>query len=131
MFIEFLAPSPKAGIKEHVSRETGAALVAAGFAKPAPIPDSDIRLHKDSVQAPYVAEPLWTVFKHSYSGEILVCLKRGFETTFFDGPPDPAKFPGCPASIAEQFALLKGRSAAEAKATAAVYQKALRERHSQ
>ena len=38
MYIEFLAPSPKAGQHEHVAREIGNPLVAAGFAKEVPTP---------------------------------------------------------------------------------------------
>ncbi len=119
MYIEFLAPSPKAGIKEHVSRETGTALIAAGFAKAEAVPDSDIRLHRDSVQAPFVSAPTWSVFKHSVSGNIVVCRKSGFETTYFDGPPDPVKWRDCPASIAEEFARLAGREFAVTKANEA------------
>lgn len=36
MYIEFLAPSPKAGQQEHVAREIGASLIVAGFAKEIP-----------------------------------------------------------------------------------------------
>lgn len=32
MYVQFLDPSPKAPAREHVSREVGAALIAAGFA---------------------------------------------------------------------------------------------------
>jgi len=46
MFVEFLAPSPKAGIQEHVAREVGASLIVAGFAKEVeapPAPEFQVR----------------------------------------------------------------------------------------
>jgi hypothetical protein len=36
MHIEFLPPSPKAGLTEHVAREIGAGLIVAGFAREIP-----------------------------------------------------------------------------------------------
>lgn len=39
MLVQFLSPSPKAGVREHVSRETAAALISAGFASEVPKDD--------------------------------------------------------------------------------------------
>jgi len=50
MYIEFLAPSPKAGQQEHVAREIGASLIVAGFAK-------------EITQAPPPAKVTFGVFK--------------------------------------------------------------------
>jgi hypothetical protein len=42
MYIEFLAPSPKQGQTEHISREAGVPLIAAGFAKEVSAPPRNI-----------------------------------------------------------------------------------------
>jgi hypothetical protein len=113
MFVEFLAPSPKAGLKEHVSREVAASLIAAGFAKAAQMTDVDRdalrQASHDDVVVPRVPVPTWTVIRHGLSGETLVVRKYGFQTWYFDGPPDLSKWPDCPETIAEEFERMKSQ----------------------
>ena len=96
MLIEFLAPSPKAGIKEHQSREVAAALIAAGFAQPVP----------PEPPAP-PAPPTWDVIRHGEYDQLVVVRKCGGSVVYFDGPPDRTKWPDCPEDIAKKFSELK------------------------
>jgi hypothetical protein len=43
MYIEFLSPSPKATQQEHMTREIGAALITAGFAKEVAAPSFQVQ----------------------------------------------------------------------------------------
>lgn len=124
-FIQYLPPSPKAGVQEHVSRETAAALIAAGFAQPVPgykepvVPDKDdVIVHVDGpvgwsacmYRSPYGADPLPViVHRDSHGGK-----------TIYNGPP-PAKRQwsaekqayvmepsSCPASVVAEFHRIAG-----------------------
>jgi hypothetical protein len=104
MFIEYLPPSPKAGIKEHQSRETAAALIAAGFAQPVPLTDSEkLEIAKNSGHTivPHYSVPVWSV--GAPYGALLVVRRFGTETTYFKVPPDRKQWPDCPESISEEF----------------------------
>jgi hypothetical protein len=137
MLIEFLPPSPKAGIQEHVSRETAAALFAAGFAKAVQMRDEDRIPSKDDVIPPkpprgweagffmWGAEKVLSIIFHDGQGGKMV----------YDGPPAPSRrwsaaeqrhvmVPAdCPAEVIAQFHTLAGNE----KEAAAAREKAERE----
>lgn len=80
MYIEFLAPSPKAGQKEHVSIPTGTALITAGFAHEIPVPGAPIpRPHKTFFEL---------VIAKTHSGAMLraVCERCG-RSDCYQGKP--------------------------------------------
>jgi hypothetical protein len=128
MLIEYCHPSPKAGIQEHQSREVAAALIAAGFAREVPLTDEKRKalrfgtssLSGHSVQAPYVAEPTWSVIRHKESKNILVVRKSGFETTYFNGVPELKRWsdlrPERARELAEQFERMVEENKALARA---------------
>jgi hypothetical protein len=104
MFVEYLNPSPKAGIREHVSREVAAALIAAGFARAAKMSDEDLQaasIAAGNPQVPFYHEPVWS-FKDLLNGSFVVVRKIHTETLFYATPPADA-----PAFVLEEFARRK------------------------
>jgi len=138
MFVEFLEPSPKAGLKEHVSRETAAALIAAGFAKAVPISDSDRVPDKDDVIPPLHARG-WEAGWFQWGDErkpVIIFWDGGSGKTVYDGPP-PAqrRWTGekyefvssdCPTEVIVQFHTLAGNQKEAAKAREEAEREALR-----
>jgi hypothetical protein len=139
MLIEYQVPSPKAGIKEHQSREVAAALIAAGFAKAVPVKDEDRPLGKDDV-APERKPRGWEVGLFSYGDEqkpVIIFHDGAFGKTLFDGVPGPKKvwsaaeqrhileYPDCPQDVVEKFLKLTASTEASARVQAEAYRKAL------
>lgn len=83
MHIEFIAPSPKAGTQDHVSREVGITLIAAGFAKEVAAPEFNVR----------AKDPLFEIVvskSTEHKGAVLraICPKCGRTDTY---PGRPGK----------------------------------------
>lgn len=132
MYIEFLAPSPKAGQKEHQSREVAAALIAAGFAKP-------VEGYKEPVDpvalAAHTIPPApprgWVLSHMAYGDEpqkLVIVFHDGFGgKQVYDNVPGPRRqwngvkegyemVPSdCPQEIVVQFLQLSGREKEAAK----------------
>jgi hypothetical protein len=126
MFIEFLPPSPKAGIKEHVSIETGKALIAAGFARLTRVSDADHVPDKDDVIPPKPPRGWETGFITWGDERKLVIIFHDGQggRMVYDGPPVEKRWVDarengrlghyvnvaieCPADVIAQFHTLAG-----------------------
>lgn len=87
-FIQYCSPSPKHGIKEHVSREVAAACIAAGLAVEVHLSEEEKKRLRFGV--PLQTElpaPVWTVEKHPATGEVTIIRKFQTETTFMSAVP--------------------------------------------
>jgi hypothetical protein len=147
MFIEYQHPSPKAGVREHQSREVAAALIAAGFAKAVPLTEVDRIPDKDDVMPPRPARG-WTVELYSWGDEKqprIVFYDGAFGRTVYEGIPGPVRRwsaekqqyvmepSDCPVEVVEKFLAVSASTEASARAQAEAYRKAydaaLRSKH--
>jgi hypothetical protein len=110
MFIEYVQPSPRAGVQEHVSQTTAAALIAAGFAKEVELTEEERKVLRfgtgspsgaGHTVAPNFSTPVWNVINSPYTGKILLQRRLGSENTLFNGRPD--KEWNCPPEIVKEF----------------------------
>jgi hypothetical protein len=124
-FIQYLPPSPKAGVKEHVSRETAAALVAAGFAQPVPDYKEPVVPDKDDVIVVPDGPIGWSacVYRNAYGADpfpAIVHRDSHGGKTIYVGPPTPQRRwsaekqayvmepSSCPASVVAEFHRIAG-----------------------
>jgi len=106
MYIEYVSPSPKAGIKEHVSREVAAAIVAAGLAKEVNLtPEERLALRFGNYGKPPAAAPTptWNCIRSPYTGAPLIQRRCGDETTCFNASPSKKQWPDCPPEVIKKF----------------------------
>lgn len=129
MFIEYVQPSPRAGVQEHVSQTTAAALIAAGFAKEVELTEEErkaLRFGTGTTSSaghtipPYVPTPTWSVIKHTGNGEIFVRRSFMSEVLFFNGVPDLKRWPDLTKErakeLAAEYAAMKAHEKAQAQA---------------
>jgi hypothetical protein len=103
MLIEYTPPSPRAGVQEHVSQTTAAALIAAGFAREVILSEEEKKALRfgNFGKAPIVHVPEWNVVNSSYTGKLLIQRRYGCESMLFDGRPD-AQWK-CPPEIVKEY----------------------------
>jgi hypothetical protein len=124
-FIQYLPPSPKAGINEHVSRETAAALIAAGFAQPVPDYKEPVVPDKDDVIVPVDGPVGWSacIYRSPYGADPFAAIvhrdSHGGKTIYNGPPPAQRRWSAekqayvmepssCPASVVAEYHRIAG-----------------------
>lgn len=137
MFVEYQFPSPKAGVREHVSREVAAALIAAGFATAVPIKDEDRVPDKDDVMPPRPPKGWEVALRGDEKKPVIIFHDGIFGKTVYEGVPGSQRrwsaaeqrhvmVPSdCPVEVVEKFLALTAATEANAREQAAAYRKAL------